>query len=289
MEAAACYISECQEPARDAAIAMTLSGLFGLFVYVALPIMILAVLGNVGLHELDTPGDAYIVFNGYIKAIFGSSPGWTWFVGLSLIFNLVLSVLNALNGASRGLWQASVDGVLPSAFSCTNAYGSPAAGILASVFLSLLVLMVGDPLQIYIISNMGYLFALSGSMVGYGVFRLNCDDMVRPIKLARCMGPCALALGSAGMILWMVGGFVASDIAVGEGYRWLFGVGLGALLLYLPMYAVRRLEDAEYCAVSDDQCEDESCDDDASSVTENTMLSTKDAIVEALRIDSARL
>lgn len=123
--------------------------------------MILAVLGTAGLQALDTPGDANIVFNGYVDVIFGASTGWRLFVGISLIFNLVLSVLNALNGASRGLWQASIDGVLPRAFAGTNAHGSPTVGILCSVLLSFLVLLVGSPLQIYIISNVAYLLALS--------------------------------------------------------------------------------------------------------------------------------
>ena len=39
MEAAACYIGECREPARDAKIAMTAEGLFGLFIYITLPLM----------------------------------------------------------------------------------------------------------------------------------------------------------------------------------------------------------------------------------------------------------
>ena len=46
MEAAACYIGECRDPARDAKIAMTAEGLFGFFIYVSIPVMVLAVLGT---------------------------------------------------------------------------------------------------------------------------------------------------------------------------------------------------------------------------------------------------
>ncbi len=48
MEAAACYIGECKNPARDAKIAMTAEGIFGYFVYLAVPIMLIAVLGAAG-------------------------------------------------------------------------------------------------------------------------------------------------------------------------------------------------------------------------------------------------
>jgi amino acid transporter len=72
MEAAACYIGECRNPARDAKIAMTAEGLVGLFVYVTLPLMLLAVLGTAGFAELGS-GDANVVFLGYVDKIFGSS------------------------------------------------------------------------------------------------------------------------------------------------------------------------------------------------------------------------
>src|SRR5262249_32721216 len=46
MEAAACYIGECRDPARDAKIAMTASSLYGFFIYVTLPLMLVVVLGH---------------------------------------------------------------------------------------------------------------------------------------------------------------------------------------------------------------------------------------------------
>ena len=51
MEAAACYIGECRDPARDAKIAMTAEGLFGFFIYVSIPVMVLAVLGTEAISE----------------------------------------------------------------------------------------------------------------------------------------------------------------------------------------------------------------------------------------------
>ena len=45
MEAAACYVGECRGGARDAKIALTAEGLFGMFIYIATPLMFVAVLG----------------------------------------------------------------------------------------------------------------------------------------------------------------------------------------------------------------------------------------------------
>ncbi len=242
MEAAACYVGECRNPERDAKIAMTAEGLFGLFIYVTLPLMLLAVLGTVGIQELGS-GDANVIFLAYVDKIWGASEFWKWFVGLALVLALLLSVLNALIGASRGLWQNSVDGVIPRIFGRTNSHGSPSTAIILSLVASLLVLLVGSPLQIYIFSNMGYLFALAVAMIGFGVFRMKRDDFPRPFKMPAWMGPVAIVFGVLGLILWLVGGYFAADYAVGAGYRWLFWVGLILLALYVPLHLWRRAED----------------------------------------------
>ena len=248
MEAAACYIGECKEPVRDAKIALTAEGLFGLFVYVALPIMVLGVLGYSGITGLGTEdapfiGDASGLFNGYVDAIFGTSTFWEWFIGVSLIVALLLSVLNAVMGASRGLYQNSQDGLIPKAFMWTNKHRAPSFAMLFSLLFSIGVLCLGSPLQIYVFSNMGYLFAVAISLVGYGIFRATRNDMVRPLVMPMWMGPLGLAVGVAFLLLWAIGGYFAADYAVGTGYRWLYWIGLILLALYFPLNWWRKMED----------------------------------------------
>ena len=63
MEAAACYVGECRDGARDAKIALTAEGLYGVFVYIATALVFVAVLGPVPderrpahpVHELHRP------------------------------------------------------------------------------------------------------------------------------------------------------------------------------------------------------------------------------------------
>lgn len=248
MEAAACYIGECREPARDAKIALTAEGLFGLFIYVSLPVMLLVVLGTKGLTALGTAdvpfyGDASGLFNGYVDAIFGTTTFWRWFIGLALILALSLSVLNALMGASRGLYQNAHDGILPRFLGRVNRHNAPSTAMLASLVMSIVVLTVGSPLQIYIFSNMGYLLALALSLVGYGVFRSRRNDFERPLRMPSFFGPLAYVIGFGWLALWLVGGYVAADYAVGPGFRWLYWVGLILVALYLPLHLWRRLED----------------------------------------------
>lgn len=245
MEAAACYIGECKEPARDAKIALTAEGLFGLFIYVTLPIMVLAVLGTAGLTALgdDFFGDANVLFNGYVDAIFGTSTFWEWFVGLALIIALLLSVLNAVMGASRGLYQNAHDGILPRAFGWVNSHGAPSFAMVFSLIFSLGVLCLGSPLQIYVFSNMGYLFAVALSLVGYGIFRAVRNEVERPLIMPAWMGPAGLIVGVGFLLLWIIGGYYAADYTVGEGYRWLYWIGLVLLALYFPLNWFRNFEE----------------------------------------------
>ncbi len=115
--------------------------------------------------------------------------------------------------------------------------------MLVSLGCSIAVLTVGSPLQIYVFSNMGYLFALAVSMVGYGVFRATREDTARDLKMPRAFGPLALIVGVAGLLLWAIGGYYAADYVVGTGYRWLYWIGLILLVLYFPLYWWRTIED----------------------------------------------
>ena len=248
MEAAACYIGECREPARDAKIALTAEGLFGFLVYLLLPVMVLGVLGTAGIAALGTTdapylGDGYQLFNGYVAAIFGTSDFWRWFVGLAVILALLLSVLNAVMGASRGLYQNAHDGILPKAFGWVNKHGAPSFAMGFSFVFSVGVLALGSPLQIFVFSNMGYLFAVALSLIGYGIFRATRDATERPLRMPAWMGPVGLTIGIVFAALWIVGGYFAADYAVGTGYRWLYWIGLILLALYFPLNLWRRMED----------------------------------------------
>ena len=72
MEAAACYIGECRNPARDAKIAMVSASLYGFFIYVSLPLMLVVVLGSaMGMDPL-------MAFLAYTEVIFGAGTWVHW-------------------------------------------------------------------------------------------------------------------------------------------------------------------------------------------------------------------
>ncbi len=106
------------------------------------------------------------------------------------------------------------------------------------------MLCLGSPLQIYVFSNMGYLFAVALSLVGYGLLpRPARRRWSARLKMPRIMGPLGLIVGVGFLLLWAIGGYFAADYAVGTGYRWLYWVGLILLALYFPLHGWRRLED----------------------------------------------
>ena len=233
MEAAACYIGECREPARDARIAMIASGLFGLFIYVALPLMLVMVLGKAETDPLTA-------FLAYSEAIFGSQ-GWVrWAVGLPLIVALLLSVLNAIMGCGRSLYQVAQDGLLPKFFCHTNRHGVPDRAMGFNLAASIVVVFFGSPFEIYIFSNMGYLLSVSLALIGYFLYRQRHPELERPVKLPGWLRFVALAIGAFFSFVWIYGGYHAADIAVAAGKRWLFFLGLAIILLYVPLYAYRR-------------------------------------------------
>lgn len=237
MEAAACYIGECRNPARDAKIAMTAEGLYGFFIYVMVPLVFVAVLG--GAENLDP----LTLFTQVTEKAFGSGSLVTWIVGIPLVIALLLSVLNAIMGVGRSLYQIAEDGLLPRFFGKLNANGVPATAMFFNVVCSIAVLFFGSPLEIYIFSNMGYLLACALAFVGYGVYRLRRPEVSRPVRMPGWMAYAALIVGILFLVLWLVGGYVASDYGVGPDRRELFWIGLFIIALYIPLYWWRRAQE----------------------------------------------
>jgi len=213
---------------------MSASAFFGFFIYAALPLMLVLVLGRA---ETD-PLTAFLAFT---EAIFGAG-GWVrWAIGIPLVVALLLSVLNAIMGCSRSLYQVAHDGLLPRFFCHTNRYGVPDRAMAFNLLASLLVVFFGSPFEIYIFSNMGYLLSVSLALIGYFLYRHWHPELERPVKMPGFLRFVALGLGLFFLFVWIYGGYHAADIAVAAGKRWLFFLGLGIIMLYWPLYGYRRL------------------------------------------------
>src|SRR5579859_4474848 len=211
MEAAACYVGECRGGARDAKIALTAEGLFGMFIYIATPLM---------------------------------------FVGLPLILALALSVLNAIMGCGRSLYQAAEDGQLPRWFQKKNRHGVPGHAMAFNVVCSAILVLLGSPLRIYIISNGGYLLSCSLAFLGYFVYRQLRPDTPRPFRLPTFAKWIALAVFIVWMAIYFFGGWNSPKIILANPHQGpgLYLLGLLIVALYAPLYWWRAWQDRRLAA-----------------------------------------
>jgi amino acid transporter len=238
MEAAACYLGECRNPARDAKIAMTVEGIYGFFIFVMTAVVLVLVLG------VANNADPLTIFSTFITKITGSSGGWVqWAIGLPLIVALLLSVLNAIMGCARSLYQTSEDGALPRWFGHLNKHGVPDRAMAFNVVCSIIILLFGSPLRIYIISNIGYLFACGLCFFAYFAHRQTRPSVERPVRLPGFMRWVALAIGIFCAVLWIFGGWNSPSVVVGTPSHSLFLLGVVVLAAYVPLHLWRRFTD----------------------------------------------
>jgi amino acid transporter len=239
MEAAACYVGECRDPHRDAKIALTAEGAYGVFIYIATAVVFVAVLGA----SLKT-SDPLTLYTSFCDHIFGNSPWVKYVIGVPLIFALLLSVLNAIMGVGRSLFQASEDRLLPRWFSHKNRHHVPDRAMAFNVVCSIIVALFGSPVRIYIFSNVGYLTAVIVALVGYFVMRQYQKDRISPFRLPGVFRWIALVCAAFLTLEFVVGGWNSPGIVVGPGTtHFLFILGIAIVAVYVPLYAWRQLSD----------------------------------------------
>jgi len=239
MEAAACYIGECRDPARDAKIALTASGLYGVFVYIGTAIVFVGVLGA----SLKT-ADPLTLYTSFCDHIFGNAAWVKYVIGIPLIFALLLSVLNAIMGVARSLFQASEDRLLPRFFEHKNKHHVPDRAMAFNVVCALIVSLFGSPVRIYIFSNVGYIVAVAASLYGYFLIRQMRPERVSPFRMPGWFRWIALVCALFLTFDYVVGGWNSPDIVVGPGQgHFLYILGLVIVAAYVPLYWWRKISD----------------------------------------------
>ena len=244
MEAAACYIGETKDPDRDAKIAMTLEGGYGVFIYALIPISFILVLGAKALNPSSGLYDPKTIFVNFSKAVFGGGgSALDWIVAILLIVALVLSALNAITGTARALHQMSIDGQFPRFFQHTNRHGVPDRSMMFNVVCMIAVVFMGGAVEIYTFSNVGYLASFLPVLVGYYLLRQNRPHVRRPFKLPEFMKYVALGLAVFYAIIYFYGGpiYAACTCSLaGRSTLVYYFIGIATLLAYLPLYWYRK-------------------------------------------------
>src|SRR5258708_11122209 len=153
-------------------------------------------------------------------------------------------------GVGRSLSQAAEDGQLRRWFEHKTRHGVPDYAMAFNVVCSAILVLLGSPLRIYIISNGGYLLSCSLAFAGYFVYRQLRPDTPRPFRLPTFAKWIALAIFVIWMAIYFFGGWNSPKIILADPHQgpWLYLLGLVIVALYAPLYWWRAWQDLRVAA-----------------------------------------
>jgi amino acid transporter len=119
-----------------------------------------------------------------------------------------------------------------------------------NVVCSMILVLLGSPLRIYIISNGGYLLSCSLALLGYFVYRQLRPDVPRPFRLPTWMKWLALAVFIVWAAIYFFGGWNSPKVVLADPHQGpgLYLLGLVIVALYAPLYWWRRAQDRRRAA-----------------------------------------
>jgi len=119
-----------------------------------------------------------------------------------------------------------------------------------NVVCSAILVLLGSPLRIYIISNGGYLLSCSLALAGYFVYRQLRPDTPRPFRLPTFAKWIALAIFVVWMAIYFFGGWNSPKIILADPHQGpgLYLLGLLIVALYAPLYWWRAWQDRRLAA-----------------------------------------
>jgi amino acid transporter len=195
-ETAICYTSEFKDPKKDTVRAILFSGLLCVVLFSLVPFTFQGVLGLEGM--LATP----IVDGSGVAEAMGNmvSGGGGWITNafvMLMICALMLSIMTAMAGSSRTLYQGSYDGWLPKYLSHVNEHGAPTRAMWTDLTVNLIVLAIAcaDATSFFFIlavSNVGYIIFNFLNLNSGWIHRIDNAHVVRPWKAPTIL----LALGA---------------------------------------------------------------------------------------------
>jgi len=208
----------------------------------------LAVLGVKSI--LADPLGLFSTFAGHVFNI----PGLNVLMTIMLVAALGLSSLNAIMGVGRSLYQMSLDGQTLKIFGHLNKNGVPDVSMGFNVILNIAVMLFGAPAVIYVFSNVGYVFSFVPVLIGYYFLRRWRPELRRPFRLPEWMKYVALALAAYYLFTWLVAlpwcASTGCGIFSGANELSAYFIGILVLVLYVPIYLIRRYQDRSAVAVS---------------------------------------
>ena len=227
-EAATCHVGETIDPNRNIPRAMLVSAAMAGIYFIVLPVVWLGTLGSESLSQ-----DLAVVLGPTYTPLVGSfgKAAAIWFIML----NMFHGTLQPLAGAARTLSQLSEDGLLPRFLSLRSSTDCPWAATVLTAGVSIVFLLMGDPIWLIAAANFTYLIGICMPNVAVWLLRRDMPDAERPYRAPRG----TIVLGLVAATIWL------TTAILGFQQFGLPTVVFGLLLAYsgAALYAWRVIED----------------------------------------------
>lgn len=234
-ETAVCYTAELKDPQRDTFKGIFYSGLLCILFFFIIPFSFQGVYGHTGLLA---PGivDGTGVGEALARMVSGNAI-WIQIFVILMLLALFLSIMTAMAGSSRTLYQGSRDGWLPRYLSSVNEHGAPTGAMITdlvfNVFLLALASDAGGFFYVLAISNVGYLLFNFLNLNAGWIHRIDSPDRPRAWR-----APTWLIVVNTGLA-FVNAMFLGAGAKV-WGYSNALWAGLFFAALIIPVFAWRH-------------------------------------------------
>lgn len=234
-ETAVCYTSEFKNPGTDTFKAIFYSGLLCIVLYILVPFTFQGVLGLDGM--LATP---IVDGSGVANAMAGMVGGGGVVHGvlvMLMILALMLSIMTAMAGSSRTLYQGSVDGWLPRYLTHVNRHGAPTRAMWTDLVFNLFVLAIASAdatsfFFILAVSNCGYIIFNFLNLNAGWIHRIDNGAIHRPWRAPTWLLACGAIFAFINVVFMGAGAKIWNPMAL-----W---AGLVTAALILPVFCFRH-------------------------------------------------
>ncbi len=192
-EAAGCHVGETADPNRNIPRAYYASALMACVFFIAVPVVWLGVLGRGPLE-----GDLASVLGPTFAPLLGGA-GRAAAIWL-MVLNMFHGTLQPLAGGARTLSQLADDGLLPEVFGLRNRFDAPWVTTLLTAGMSIVFLLLGDPVWMIAAANLTYLLGIALPSVAVWLLRRHSPQLARPYRARRGL----VTLGLLMAMIWGV-------------------------------------------------------------------------------------
>jgi amino acid transporter len=181
-ESSVCYVSEFKDPKNDVFKAILSSGLICLAAYFIQPFAFQGFMGEKVLDPAIMDGSGIAAA---MAAMVGGGRVVFYVAYFCFLFVVTISLMTAMAGSSRTIYQASRDGWFPKYLSYVNEHGAPSAAMWTDLGFNIILMMLSNYLFILLASNVCYMIFIFLNLHSGWIHRIDNGHIARPFKAPR--------------------------------------------------------------------------------------------------------